>query len=81
MAASPIIGTFVLLILGAVVVGTATCLAAGLVKNALDTEIGTDYCKTFSYNVNLLTNKITNAWKSADRWILEYYGPPQFLSD
>lgn len=74
LASFPIIGTCVLMVVGAAVVGTVTYVAVGAAKNALDTEMGTQVSEEITKDINILYELIKRAWHFNETWIIKYYG-------
>lgn len=74
LAAGPLIGTFVLVVVGVAAVGTATYGAGVVAGKAWDSEIRKQASEDFTAFAKIYYNLISEAWKNREKWLLPYYG-------
>lgn len=81
LASYPVIGTVVLIVLGAAVMGYVTYEASQIVEKAWDK--GKDMWihreeikKSISQSIDNMYQKVNKAWNDNEKWIIQFYGTP-----
>lgn len=67
---SPFIGTFVVAVIGLAAIGTIGYGVTKAVEAAYDSQTG----KEIAIIVKDLFDQISSAWKSGEKWLLDFYG-------
>ncbi|MCE5318616.1 MAG: hypothetical protein LLG04_14790 [Parachlamydia sp.] len=76
VASFPVIGTVVVIVVGAAALGYVSYQASKAVETAWDSKMGKDIREVITKSAENFYEKMKKAWNDSEPWIIKFYGYP-----